>query len=102
MITERLSQFLATHRPEDVPERVRHEAKRSLVNFFATALGGCRNEAVEILVATLAECFGPPQATVIGRSERTDALTATFLNAVSSNVLDFDDSHLRTVILPTT
>jgi 2-methylcitrate dehydratase PrpD len=101
MITERLSQFLATHRPEDVPERVRHEAKRSLVNFFATALGGCRNEAVEILVATLAACFGPPQATIIGRSERTDPLTAAFLNAVTSNVLDFDDTHLRTVIHPT-
>jgi 2-methylcitrate dehydratase PrpD len=101
MVTERLAQFLATHRPEDVPERVRHEAKRSLVNFFATALGGCRNEAMEILVAALADCFGPPHATVIGRSERTDVLTATFLNAVSSNVLDFDDTHLRTVIHPT-
>jgi 2-methylcitrate dehydratase PrpD len=101
MITEKLARFLATHRPEDVPERVRHEAKRSLVNFFATALGGCRNEGVEILVATLAECFGPPQATIIGRSERTDPLTAAFLNAVSSNVFDFDDTHLRTVIHPT-
>jgi 2-methylcitrate dehydratase PrpD len=100
-ITERLARFLVTHRPEDVPERVRHEAKRSLVNFFATALGGCRNEAVEILMAALADCFGPPHATVIGRSERTDALTATFLNSVSSNVLDFDDTHLRTVIHPT-
>jgi 2-methylcitrate dehydratase PrpD len=80
---------------------MRHEAKRSLVNFFATALGGCRNEAMEILLAALAHCFGPPQATIIGRSERTDALTATFFNAVSSNVLDFDDTHLRTVIHPT-
>jgi 2-methylcitrate dehydratase PrpD len=101
MVTERLARFLVAHRPEDVPERVRHEAKRSLVNFFATALGGCRNEAMEILVAALADCFGPPHATVIGRSERADALTATFLNAVSSNVLDFDDTHLRTVIHPT-
>jgi 2-methylcitrate dehydratase PrpD len=101
MITERLAQFLVTYRPEDVPERVRHEAKRSLVNFFATALGGCRNEAVEMLVAALADCFGPPHATIIGRSERADALTATFLNAVSANVLDFDDTHLRTVIHPT-
>ena len=100
-VTEQLARFLATHRPEDVPERVRHEAKRSLVNFFATALGGCRNEAMEILVAALADCFGPPHATVIGRSERTDALTATFLNSVSANVLDFDDTHLRTVIHPT-
>src|SRR6201982_382839 len=100
-VTERLARVLGTHRPEDVPERVRHEAKRSLVNFFATALGGCRNEAVEILVAALADSFGPPQATVIGRSERTDPLTATFLNAVSSNVLDFDHPHLRTAIPPT-
>src|SRR4029077_4378191 len=96
-VTERLARFLATHRPEDVPERVRHEAKRSLVNFFATALGGCRNEATEIFVAARADCSGPPHAAVIGRNERTDALTATFLNSVSSNVLDFDDTHLRTV-----
>jgi 2-methylcitrate dehydratase PrpD len=100
-VTERLARFLVAHRPEDVPERVRHEAKRSVVNFFATALGGCRNEAVEILLAALGESFGPPHATVIGRSERTDWLSATFLNAVSSNVLDFDDTHLRTVIHPT-
>src|SRR6202011_4866649 len=64
-------------------------------------VGGCRNEAVEILLAALADCFGPPHATIIGRSERTDALTATFFNAVSANVLDFDDTHLRTVIHPT-
>jgi len=101
MVTQELARFLATHRPEDVPERVRHEAKRSLVNFFATALGGCRNEAVEILIAALADSFGPPHATIVGRSERADALTATFFNAVSSNVLDFDDTHLRTVIHPT-
>src|ERR1051325_4523469 len=101
MVTQQLARFLTAHRPEDVPERVRHEAKRSLVNFFATALGGCRNEAVEILVAALADHFGPPRATLIGRGERTDALTAAFLNAVSSSVLDFDDTHLRTVIHPT-
>jgi len=100
-VTEPLARFLVTHRPEDVPERVRHEAKRSLVNFFATAFGGCRNEAIEILMAALADCFGPPHATLIGRRERADALTATFLNSVSSNVLDFDDTHLRTVIHPT-
>src|SRR5271167_3945276 len=100
-ITERLARFLVEHRPEDMPERVRHEAKRSLVNFFACALGGCRNEAVEILLAALSEHAGPAHATVIGRAEHTDALTAAFLNAVSANVLDFDDTHLRTVIHPT-
>src|SRR4029077_12717328 len=35
-----------------------------------------------------------------GRSERADALNAAFLNAVSANVLEFDDTHLATVIHP--
>jgi 2-methylcitrate dehydratase PrpD len=100
-ITQQLTRFLVEHRFDDVPQRVRHEAKRSLLNFFATALGGCRNEAVEIAVATLADHAGPARATVIGRTESIDALSATFLNAVSANVLDFDDTHLRTVIHPT-
>jgi 2-methylcitrate dehydratase PrpD len=100
-VTEPLARFLVEHRPEDLPDRVRHEAKRSLVNYFATALGGCRNEAVEIVLATLADYSAPGRATVIGRPEPTDPLDATFLNAVSANVLDFDDTHLRTVIHPT-
>lgn len=37
---------------------------------------------------------------MIGRGGRADALSAAFLNAVSANVLEFDDTHLRTVIHP--
>ena len=37
---------------------------------------------------------------MIGRSERADALSAAFLNAVSANVLEFDDTQLQTVIHP--
>src|SRR5262249_53722664 len=40
-------------------------------------------------------------ATVIGRRERTDALSAAFLNAAAANVLDFCDTHVATVIHPT-
>jgi hypothetical protein len=35
-----------------------------------------------------------PLATVIGRSERPDVLSAAFLNAISANVLEFDDTYL--------
>ncbi|MBN9264871.1 MAG: MmgE/PrpD family protein, partial [Hyphomicrobium sp.] len=84
-----------------LPERVRHEAKRSILNFMATALAGCREDAVEHTLASLAAFSGVEQATVIGRTERVDALSAAFLNAASGNVFDFDDTHLRTVIHPT-
>ncbi|MBN9056315.1 MAG: aminotransferase class III-fold pyridoxal phosphate-dependent enzyme, partial [Rhizobiales bacterium] len=84
-----------------LPERVRHEAKRSILNFMATALAGCREDAVEHTLASLAAFSGVEQSTVIGRTERVDALSAAFLNAASGNVFDFDDTHLRTVIHPT-
>ena len=47
------------------------------------------------------EFSGGRQATVIGRAERIDALSAAFLNAAAANVHDFCDTHLRTVIHPT-
>ena len=38
---------------------------------------------------------------MLGRRERLDILNAALVNAIGSNVLDFDDTHLRTVIHPT-
>ncbi len=83
-----------------MPANVRHEAKRTLLNCFGAALGGCRDIAIEHALAVLRRFAGPPEATLIGRAERADALTAAFVNAASANVLDFDDTHLPTVIHP--
>src|SRR5262249_49307 len=43
----------------------------------------------------------PPQASLLGRKERIDALNAALLNGMSGHVLDFDDTHLKTIIHPT-
>jgi 2-methylcitrate dehydratase PrpD len=99
-VTERLAGFLARARWEEVPASLRHEAKRTLLNHLGTALGGCRDAAVEHALAVLGEFSGAAEATVIGRAERTDVLNAAFLNAAAANVLDFDDTHLPTVIHP--
>ena len=37
---------------------------------------------------------------IVGRPERLDALGAAFVNAISANLLDFDDTHLDTIIHP--
>lgn len=99
-VTARLAQFVADSQWEDVPEGVRHQAKRTLVNSLGAAFGGCRDAAVDHALAVLQPFSGPAEATVIGRSERVDALTAAFVNAVSTNVLDFDDTHHPTIIHP--
>lgn len=100
-ITKMLGTFVVDARWDQFPEQARHEAKRSILNFIATALAGCREDAVEHTLASLVELAGAGRATVIGRTERVDALSAAFLNAASGNVFDFDDTHLRTVIHPT-
>jgi 2-methylcitrate dehydratase PrpD len=78
-----------------------HQAKRSILNFFATALGSANDPAVTTALRTLLPFSGAATSAIIGRPERLDALGASFLNAISANLLDFDDTHLATIIHPT-
>ena len=77
-----------------------HQAKRSILNFFATALGSAYDPAVASALRTLSPFSGTATSAIIGRPERLDALSAAFVNAVSANLLDFDDTHLDTIIHP--
>ncbi len=100
-VTRQLAHFIVDSRWSALPREVRHEAKRALLNWLGCALGGCNDAAVDTALAALREFAGPPQAAVLGRRERLDILNAALVNAIGSNVLDFDDTHLRTVIHPT-
>ncbi len=99
-VTRTLARYVATSHIADVPLAVRHEATRSLVNWLGCALGGSRHAAVCLALDALQEFAGPPQASVIGRCERLDSLHAALINGMSAHVLDFDDTHLRTLLHP--
>ncbi len=77
-----------------------HEAKRSILNFFATALGSSNDPAVAAALRALSPFSGAATSAIIGRTERLDAMGAAFVNAISANLLDFDDTHLDTIIHP--
>lgn len=100
-LTRQLAEFIARTRWDDIPPAVRHEAKRALVNYFAVALAGCADPAVEKATAVYGRFRSAEEASLIGRPERTDILNAAALNAMSANVYDFDDTHLPTIIHPT-
>jgi 2-methylcitrate dehydratase PrpD len=46
------------------------------------------------------EASGKPSATVLGQRDRLGVMEAAFVNAIASNLLDYDDTHLNTVIHP--
>ena len=100
-VTARLAEFAAHAQWEDLPQPVAHQAKRSVMNLVAVALAGCRDATIETALACLAPFSGGRQATLIGRRERIDALSAAYLNAAGANVLDFCDTHTPTAIHPT-
>ena len=100
-ITRRLASFVAQTQWEDIPQKVRHEAKRALVNYFAVALAGCSDPGISKAVSVYGRFSSGHEAGLIGRGEKTDILNAAALNAMSANVFDFDDTHLPTIIHPT-
>ena len=97
-ITRHLARYVINSQFNQIPEAARREATRSLVNWVGCAVGGSRHEAVERALAALADFSALPQATVLGRRERLDLLHATLVNGISSHVLDFDDTHLRSLL----
>jgi len=99
-VTTAWGNFVARSRWTEIPAAVRHEAKRSLLNVIGTSLGAASHPDLARLVRLVAGVAGPPRATVFGRSQRLDILNAAFVNAIGGNLLDFDDTHLDTVIHP--
>jgi 2-methylcitrate dehydratase PrpD len=98
--TRTLARFVVEHESSRLPQAVRHEAARSILNWLGCALGASRHETVERTLAALSPFSGPREATVLGRSERLDIMQAALVNGISSHTFDFDDTHLKTVIHP--
>ena len=96
-VTRTLARYVVGSSYDDIPQNVRHEARRALLNWLGCAVGTAHHETIDRAVAALGPFAGSPQAQVLGRSERYDILTAAFLNGVSSHVLDFDDTHEKAV-----
>ncbi len=94
---ETLAAFLAD--PPPIPPEALHEARRAVLGFLTCGLAGTADPAWRIVRDVALAAAAPGEARVIGAAT-ADVPTAVFLNAVAGNVLDFDDTHLPTVIHP--
>jgi 2-methylcitrate dehydratase PrpD len=97
---EVLGRFVAESKWEDIGAPLRHEATRAVLNHLGCALGVARDPAVAMALRVARATGGAPAATVVGQGTRLDPMGAAFVNAIASNLLDYDDTHLETVIHP--
>jgi 2-methylcitrate dehydratase PrpD len=100
-VTRELAAYLVGSRPDHTPSDVQHEARRAILNYVGCAVGGSREDAVQIALGALMPYSGERTARVLGRRERLDPLQASLLNGISSHVLDYDDTTPSNYIHPT-
>ncbi|MDE2259362.1 MAG: MmgE/PrpD family protein [Betaproteobacteria bacterium] len=99
-VTRILARYVVTAKYDDLPENVRKEGVRTLLNWVGVTIGGSHHQTIDIAVSALGPFSGLPQASILGRRERFDIMNAAFINGVSSHIFDYDDTHLKTIIHP--
>lgn len=98
--TGRIVDYVLQAKSADIPSAVRKEGLRSFFNILGCALGGARHGAVERTWGALKPFAGEQQVTLIGRGERTDAITASLINTLASSIATFDDTHAEAIVHP--
>ncbi len=98
--SKRLAEFVAGARLEDVPAATRHEAKRAILDNLGVALGAADDPGVAIARRVALELGGSPQATLWADGRRTSVTHAALVNGIMSHILDYDDTHLPTILHP--
>jgi len=96
-VTKTLAQYVVDSRYEDIPQDVRHEASRALLNLCGCSIGGASHPTAVNALGAVLPFAGPAQASILGRTEKLDILNAALLNGISSHVLDFDDTHVEAI-----
>jgi 2-methylcitrate dehydratase PrpD len=99
-VTSKLADYAINAQLSDLPGPVRHETLRSLLNIVGCTIGGSRHEAVAAAERGLLPFAGAPQSTLVGRKKKSDAITAAFVNCLSSSIYTFDDTHAEALVHP--
>jgi 2-methylcitrate dehydratase PrpD len=99
-ITGRLTDYIVAARWSDLPTAVRREALRSFVNIMGCTIGGAQHEVVDLADRSLRGFAGAPQATLIGRGTKADAMHACLINCLASSIYSYDDTHAEAVVHP--
>jgi 2-methylcitrate dehydratase PrpD len=97
-VMDALVDFVLELDAASLPPAVAEAAGRSLMDWLGTAIRGAKEPLAGALGAVIGAAGGEPQATIVGRGVRTSALLAALANGAQSHALDFDDTHLPSIV----
>ncbi len=96
-----IAEFAAGLRIEDVPDTVRERARLHILDALGLAFASTVQDYASTTLAGMSALAGSGDCRVIGATPRLPVRDAALVNAVLIHGLDFDDTHLASIIHPT-
>lgn len=100
-LASRLAHFAADLRFESVPELARHRAKMLILDAIGVGLASNAYAFADVAIAGVRSLGGDGECSVLGRAERLAVRDAALANGILIHGLDFDDTHLTSIVHPT-
>src|SRR5581483_707691 len=100
-LSRRLAEFAAALRLADVPAHVRERAKLHVLDAIGVGLASNAYAYARRAVSGVEAMGTSGSCTVLGRRERFAVRDAALLNGILIHGLDFDDTHLASIVHPT-
>jgi len=99
-LVHRLASFVVQAREQGVPDEVVRDARRRLLDVLGNSLAAEAAHAADSVRLVAAGWGGSEEATAIGAARRLPGHAAALVNGTLAHALDFDDTHLPSVLHP--
>lgn len=99
-MVERLAEFAASCREDSIPEPVATSVRRRIADTLGVSVAAQALATSQAAVEYVLHQGGRPEARVIGQPDLVPAAQAAFANGVLAHSLDYDDTHLPSVLHP--
>ena len=97
---QQLAAFAAATREQGLPPELVHDVRRRVLDVVGNSLGAASYEPARIALAVATAWGGAERATAISSGARFPAAAAALVNGTLAHTLDFDDTHLPSVLHP--
>lgn len=97
---QRLGGLAAEVAAQGLPSELRDDMAGRVVDLLGNCLAALREEPARIVSEVVSSWGGHPAATAIGLPQRLPAPSAALVNGTLAHSLDFDDTHLPSVLHP--
>ena len=99
-LVRQLGDFAAAVDYADLPDEVRSSLRERVLDVVGLGLASRPLETSRMAYTVAVQWGGPAEARLIGSNEQLPAAAAAFFNATLAHSLDFDDTHLPSVLHP--